>query len=44
MHLKKLDSTETYPTFIISEGKVDHLFIGKSFSKLDITLDTIHNY
>ena len=36
--------TETYPAFILSEGKVNHNFIGKSCSKFDITLDTINNY
>ena len=28
--------TETYPAFILSEGKVNRVFIGKSCSKLDI--------
>ena len=40
MHLKKPDLTETYPAFILSEGKIDHLFVGKICSKLDITLET----
>ena len=37
---KKPDLTEIYPVFIQSEGEVDCLFIGKSCSKLGITLDT----
>ena len=44
MHLKKPDLTETYPAFILAEGKVDRLFICKSCNKLRITLDTINNY
>ena len=42
---KKPDLTETYPAFILlSDRKVDSLFIGKNCSKLGITLDTINNY
>ena len=44
MHLKNPDLTETYPAIILSEGKVNHIFIGKICSKLDITLDTINIY
>ena len=36
--------TETYQAIILSEGKVNQIFIGKSCSKLDITLVTINNY
>ena len=44
MHLKTPDLNETYPAFILSEGKVDHLFIGKTCIKLVTTLDIINNY
>ena len=44
MHLKTPDLNETYPAFILSEGKVDHLFIGKTCIKLGTTLDIINNY
>ena len=37
--------TETYPAFIlVSDRKVDSLFIGKTCSKLGITLHTINSY
>ena len=39
MHLKKPDLTETYLAFILSEGKDDCPFVGKSCSKLGITLE-----
>ena len=44
--LKKPDLTESYPAFILSEaeGKVDCHFIGKSCSKIGLTLDNINNY
>ena len=43
---KKPDLTETYPAFILlSDRKVDSLFIGKNCRKLGITSsDTINNY
>ena len=39
MHLKNPDLTETYPVIILSEGKVNRIFIGKSCGKFGITLD-----
>ena len=42
---KNPDLTEAYLAFILSEGKVGCIFIGKSCSNLDdITLHTINNY
>ena len=39
MHLKNPDLTETYPVIILSEGKVNRIFIGKGCGKFGITLD-----
>ena len=42
---KNPELTETYPAFILlTDRKVDSLFIGKNCSKLGITLHTINSY